>query len=495
MAVPPVLLIHGYSAESSTADLADITSIYGELPAVLRAEYGDANVFELDVSRYITLDDGVTLDDIAFALDRALRQDYSHLLDGKFRVIIHSTGALVIRNWIRRFSLQYKNRPLERVIYMAGALFGSGWAHIGKGQLAKWSRWVFQSGAERGVQVLDALELASDWTLDLHIHFLGAGRAMLDDYGVREAAIIGSAADPDWFAIPIPYAHESGSDGVVRVAAGNPTCIYVRLGASDSCRATSWDEAVSSVEIHQEPVIFSPSPQYYEVKDRKLPGDTGNPLTPLAVAYDRAHTGKTGVVQHVTDQVKTLIKSALDTPDADWIQVLNAFATATADTYREAAKANTLPLPLKLFKDSRPQYDAHAQVVFRVRDQDGRPATHFDIFFNNVESVRGESIPINGLFDDTHVNDRSSHCICFYLRLTKWNGNDQWTNQLAAADGCDLEVTATEPYSDLIRYLPLRVRLNAPDLAQWIRPHTTTIVDVELFRIPAPDVFVVRTAK
>ena len=493
--MPPVLLIHGYSAESATADLADITSIYGELPAILRAEYGDANVFELDVSRYITLDDGVTLDDIAFALDRALQQDYSQLLDGKFRVIIHSTGALVIRNWIRRFSLQYKNRPLERVIYLAGALFGSGWAHIGKGQLAKWGRWVFQSGAERGVQVLEGLELGSEWTLDLHIHFLSAGSAMLDDYGVREAAIIGSAAHPSWFVIPIRYAHEDGSDGVVRVAAGNPSCVYVRIGASDSCRSTSWDEAAGAVALHQEPDIFSPSPRYYEITYRKLPGDAGNPASPLAVAYDRAHTGETGIVQHITDQVRALVRSALDTPDANWTQVLKDFDAATAETYREAAKANTAPLPLKWLKDSRAQYDGHAQVIFRMRDQDGRPVKNFDIFFNNVESARGDSIPIGDLFEDKHVNERSSHCICFYLRLTKWNGTDRWVNQLAAADGCDLEITATEPYSDLIRYLPLRVRLDPTDLAQWIRPHTTTIVDVELFRIPAPDVFVVRTAR
>jgi len=224
----PIVLIHGYSAETNDTTAAAIASIYGSLPKSLKQIYGRTAVVEINLSRYISLEDGITVDDISRALDRALKTDFSKLLQGKFHVIIHSTGALAIRNWIRRFSP--KPSPIGNLIYLAGANFGSGWAHVGKGQLAKWARFVFQGGAERGVQVLDALELGSDWTIDLHLHFLQLGNAMTTDYGIYESVVVGTQADVKWFPIPIRYAKEDGSDGVVRVSASNVNFNYVRFG-------------------------------------------------------------------------------------------------------------------------------------------------------------------------------------------------------------------------------------------------------------------------
>src|SRR5882724_4424876 len=214
----PIVLIHGYSAESKGDTPADIASIYGHLPDSLRQMYG-ASVVAINLSRYITLEDGMAIDDTSRALDRAFKTDHPKLLAGKFNVLIHSTGALVIRNWIRRFNR--RPSPVGNLIYLAGANFGSGWAHIGKGQLAKWGRMVFEDGSERGMQVLDALELGSDWTLDLHLHFIQPGNSMYADYGVRESVIIGTQADVKWFEAPIRYAKEDGSDGVIRASASN----------------------------------------------------------------------------------------------------------------------------------------------------------------------------------------------------------------------------------------------------------------------------------
>ena len=153
----PIVLIHGYSAESKQTTSAAIQKIYGTLPQALRDAYGNNGVIEIDLSRYVTLEDGLTIDDIARAFDRVLKAEFASLLLGKFHVIIHSTGALVVRNWLRLFSP--KPSPIANLIYLAGANFGSGWGHIGKGQLAKWARLVFEGGAERGLQILDALEL------------------------------------------------------------------------------------------------------------------------------------------------------------------------------------------------------------------------------------------------------------------------------------------------------------------------------------------------
>jgi hypothetical protein len=489
----PILLIHGYGAESAQTDATSITGIYGQLPARLRAAYGNAAVFDLDVSRYLTLNDGVTIDDLSFALDRALNADFKNLLDGGFNVAIHSTGALVIRNWLRNFGDNYPNKPLRRLLYLAGALFGSGWAHIGKGQLAKWARFVFQDGAERGVHVLDALELGSSWTIDLHQHFLQPGFGLVEHYGVREAAVIGTQPSFEWFIVPIRYAHEDGSDGVVRVPAGNPNFNYVRVVSNEAGRTIAWADLQTAVAAHESGAVTDPKATYYEIASPDSVAASDRPAAPFAVAYGRAHTGSTGIVQQVTDQVFNLVRAAFDTPDENWSTVAGLFAAQTAATYTQAAAANTAPLPIKWVTDSRSLYDRHAQVIFRVRDQDGRPVEHFDIFFNNVAVASANALPIGDLFEDEHVNDVTANCICFYLRATKWDGTT-WVDRVAQVGEFVLEVTAVEPSTDSIRYVPLSLSVEPSELAQWIAPHTTTIVDVELLRIPGPDVFMIAKA-
>ena len=230
----PVVLIHGYGSEHRKGTSpGSVASIYGNLPDWLKRTYGDGAVVEVDVGRYITLDD------ISRGLDQVLRNDFAHLLESGFHVIVHSTGALVVRNWIHKFSP--RPSPIRNLIHMAGANFGSGWAHIGKGQLAKWGQEVFR-GAERGVHVLNALELGSSETLDLHLYFLEPGNDLARIYEVFEYVIVGSQASTSWLPIPIRYAKEDGSDGVVRVSAGNlnfnyagarvPTARVARLSTS-----------------------------------------------------------------------------------------------------------------------------------------------------------------------------------------------------------------------------------------------------------------------
>src|SRR5207249_10711219 len=221
----PVVLIHGYSAESPSADPTSIANIYGTLPQRLRGSY---DVIEVDLSRYVSLNDSVSVADIARGLNRGLLEQHPGLLESGFHVVIHSTGALVIRKWIADFSP--KPSPVRNLGYLAGANLGSGWATIGQGQVARWGRFVFERGAQRGVKVLQALELGSGGTIDMHLRFLTKPFRMLEDYQVQEFVIIGTQADPSWFEFPVRYAHEDGSDGVIRVSATNLNFNHVVIG-------------------------------------------------------------------------------------------------------------------------------------------------------------------------------------------------------------------------------------------------------------------------
>lgn len=491
----PILLIHGYSGESRRTNAKAVTQIYGALPAALRERYGKRRVRELNVSRYVTLEDGLNLDDLARAMDQALRNDTADLLDGRFDVIIHSTGALVVRNWLRLFSA--RPSPIERLIYLAGAHFGSGWGHVGRGQLAKWGRLVFQGGTERGVQVLDALELGASETIDLHRSFLAPERNLYRRYRVREFAVIGSQVLTSWLPVPVRYAHEDGSDGVVRVAAGNPNWNYVALAPTARASSLAWDEIAASCKlVGKDPGARRAEPdQYYRVTAQQLADNAEFPV-PMAIPYQCAHTGKDqGVMagKGVRDEIMALLDSALNVRTAaQYRRAAGEFQSRTKTSYAQVAEELKPRVLRGLANDPRAQYDAHAQLVFRLRDQYSKPVKHFDIFFH---SPPGCALCINELFEHTHKNRRTDGSIVFYLRTARFSDEEKgWVDQLAGIDTVQLEIAPVEPRTGDIRYLPLCLTLSGKRLRRFVQPHRTTVVDVTLMRLPAPGVFRVMPA-
>src|SRR5688572_16630675 len=99
MAIEPIILIHGYSAESAGFERREeLAGMYGSLIADLQALPFVPPIEAINLSRYVSLDDRVDLEDITLALDRVLRVEHPHLLADGFNANIHSTGALVMRN-------------------------------------------------------------------------------------------------------------------------------------------------------------------------------------------------------------------------------------------------------------------------------------------------------------------------------------------------------------------------------------------------------------
>jgi hypothetical protein len=487
----PILLIHGYSAESKEATLTSIQTEYGSLPNRLRGKYGDANVFDLNLSRYISLDDGVTLDDVARAMQNALLRDYARLLHGRFHVIVHSTGALVIRNWLRLFSA--KQSPVLNIVYLAGANFGSGWAHIGQGQLAKWGRYVFEHGAERGLKILDALELGSDATLSMHIGFTKAGNIPSVDYGVQEYILVGSQAHPSLLEMPIPYAKEDGSDGVVRVAGSNLNFNYVRFRPQATANQLKWSDILISLQAHQDRT--EPVGSYYEIAETSIPGKD-RPQLPFAIPFGCSHTGDdTGIVdgtnQPMRDQVFGLLTAALETPAGSMVNTIAKFDQELDCTYDMVKTAKPPDLLHAFGWNLQAQYDPHAQLIFRFVDQDGKPVPHFDVFFDGGTDPQNKA-RLQNLFTDTYIESTTKNIIVHFLRTHKYNSQQgEWVSQLDQITECNLEIDFVEPDSDHIKYLPFRYHFDGDQLKTWLTGHRTTIVDIEVLRLPAPEVFTI----
>ena len=487
----PIVLIHGYSSESPTPDPASIENIYGDLPQRLRESY---DVVEVDLSRYVSLNDSVSVADIARALNRALIEQHPTLLESGFNVVIHSTGALVIRTWIRLFSPQPS--PIGNLVYLAGANLGSGWASIGQGQVARWGRFVFERGAQRGVKVLQSLELGSGPTIDLHLSFTRPGSRMLEDYKVQEFIIIGTQADPSWFAFPIRYAHEDGSDGVVRVAAGNLNFNHLVITPNESAALLPWPAIQTAVQAAAARTDF---PEYYSVTEQSFAGKD-RPLVACGIPYRCAHSGdKLGVVYGTVprEQVERMLKLALETPEQTMVayqRAATAFDRETTLTF-ESARTMQKPGLFNFLDDPRNQYDPHAQVIFRLRDQDGLPIpiASSDIFFVSEQGAKG-TVPIQSIIEHTTVSGATPNVIVFYLRTQKFDRRAKgWVDQLTNVSDFEVEITAIEPaaptQNPLISYLPLRIPLSGKQVQTLIQSHRTTIIDVTLLRLPSPDVY------
>lgn len=483
----PILLIHGYSSEGKDTDIQDI---YGTLPADLRAAFGNGSVIALNLSRWISLNDGISLDDVSFAMERALRSEqYAPLLQTGFHIVIHSTGALVARNWIRLFSA--RPSPVANLVHLAGANFGSGLAHVGQGQLARWGRLIF-GGTGRGLKILDELEFGSWKTLDLHRHFLLSGNDMYRDYRVQEFCLVGSQTLPELRAVPIRYVKEDSADSTVRTSAGNLNYNYLRVTPKPDAYQMSVDTLAALVNQRLDNASLSES--HYEFDLGGLA--TQRPEVPFAILYETSHFGaETGIVTGSKNRksVVPLVRQALETPldPAAYGEVASAFHEVSRQTFERVAKLkNTL-----LDWNKQSHYEGHIQIVFRLRDQFGNGIEHYDITFKSIGPTKKLNT-LESMIEANHANSKSLGTRVFYLRTQSFDTETKsWIDLLDNVATAHFEITAHEENSDDIDFVPLTITLLPDEIRACIQTFRTTIVDVTMLRLPATRAFAIAAAR
>src|SRR5277367_5437339 len=206
----PCVLIHGYSAEGTAFD---------PLRDALRNK--GVNATDINIGNYVSLNNEITIKDIAEGLARAYRM-HPELNDAEeFDAIVHSTGMLVVRAWLTNYgaAVGSNNRlkKLKHLIGVAPATWGSPQAHKGRtwlGALVKGNKELGPDFLNAGDAVLDGLELGSKFTWDLaHIDLLG------------KEPFYGKKADTPYACVFIGntpcegisgVANDPGTDGTVR---------------------------------------------------------------------------------------------------------------------------------------------------------------------------------------------------------------------------------------------------------------------------------------
>jgi hypothetical protein len=414
-----VLLVHGWSVDS--------TEPYQALHVKL-AEYG-YELHDVKLGRYVTLDDSVEIADLARAMDRALIT-----LLGKpawkgqrFHIITHSTGALVARHWISNLydGKRTEGRPLRNVVFLAGPHFGSRLAHHGRSMLAH-IRW----GGATGRKILNGLELGSDYAWELNGQWLDTSTWKAK--GVRPYCLIGASAKASYLVRTIlPGAAEKGSDGVIRLPAGNLN--------------------FSRVEV--------------DLVKKRVRNAGRIEGVPFGAIEGYTHVGKSGIMESLTTSANRRNHQPLDL-------ILRCLAVSNAAEY--GAIADRLA---RVTARTRAKPGAFAQLDFRIRDVDGRGVEDFAIVLGNLIGSELEPAPIVA---HTHKNLVDGSRLTLFLDLNKMSADRTFVLKITAQTDTAL-VDFDDDWNPI--YPPDRI-------GTLLRPDQTTQVDVTLDRTPSPDLFV-----
>ena len=232
--MPNVIILHGYS---------DNHQSFIPLQQFLGAN-GFA-VTDIALGDYISLEDHITIEDLAKAFQKILLDKGIPTDPGSLNLIVHSTGALVAREWMTRYYLEAgKECPLRRLLMLAPANFGSPLAALGRTMFARVVKG-WQTNFETGTHILEALEMGSAYSWKLAQRDLFGPRSFYVPETCLCAILVGSQ----------PYqgglrqlVDKDGTDGTVYVSTANlnATGLSLRFTAnSQAPTVQSWPKSAA----------------------------------------------------------------------------------------------------------------------------------------------------------------------------------------------------------------------------------------------------------
>ena len=444
----PILIIHGWS-DSSTSfrPLARFVEEHTGRP--VRAIYlGD----------YLSMSDEITLPDLGSAMIKALAREGLPTGRQAFDAIVHSTGGLVVREFLLQFcrnadgSPAPERTPIGNLLMLAPANFGSPLARMGKSMIGRlFKGWKWDGPFETGKQVLEALELGSPYSWELARRDLfDPAFPIFDPKNTRVTVMVGTSAYSNRLK---QMAHENGSDGTVRVATAN-------------LNAQAWTLSL------EDPL----NPQL-----RPLPRNC--PELALAV-FDRDHSSITRDNQTQREAWRRTVLEALSVDSAGYAGFVERCRAVAAATFAEGRQAG---------KRNKERFHEYLHAVFRVHDQYGNGIPDYFLEFyqeDNDDSDRVFEKIQTEILEKVSCNSRDKSIRSLFFDTTDL---DQLTR-----DRPDLEVRLSLVAADLSEDIGYRNPPNDPqggipvhrsDLQTFFLPNQPVLIDVTLFRNQSERVF------
>ena len=474
------LLIHGYSASGM--------EFQGWKDALGKAGIDTATI---EIGNYVSLNNEITIKDLGEAFDRALRltkwsagsKDDSWTFDA----IVHSTGMLVVRQWLTsdpfgRDDPRSRVRRLKHLVGLAPATFGSPQGKKGRswlGALVKGNRDFGPDFMNAGDMVLDGLELGSKYTWDLAQKDMLAPEPMYDKGpGTPYVAVfIGNVGYSGIAAV----ANSPGTDGTVRWA-----------GCALNTRMVELD-------FRRQPMLMDSAgrPTRLKISDWV----TGRLECPIIAVEGRNHG------------------NILSDPDAGVVARVSDFLR---NVKTEAGYQTWLREALTYGKDALEKMDEKSQsvgtggagwqqFVMHVKDDHGDGVADYNVQLfvgDDLKQSDDPGYPPVPLIVDSYSGDSSYRC--FYVRLsedmiqvgTDGHPKKVWMELIASSGTSYLEYeaynnlnsedpSATASATRLTTVLGATnaVKLDITDLgsdAKLFYPYTTTLIEIVLEREPTP---------
>jgi pimeloyl-ACP methyl ester carboxylesterase len=445
----PLVIIHGWSdyAESFVA-LADALE-----------EKTNRTVENIWLGNYISLDDDVQMSDLVKGLALAWKD---HKLPVKARgadVIVHSTGGLIIRDWMNTYYVAKGEKPpVNNLVMLAPANYGSPLAHKGRafyGRVLKGfkSRKRFQTGT----QILKALEMASpySWELAQRDRF---AKNVFSSAGVRATVIVGNTG----YGGISSLANEDGSDGTVYVSTANLDCDYLMI-----------DFPSLPKQPKARPIKASKGASAFLVVDEHNHSSVA--------LKDEDHDGNTTLLRSIV--------KALNMPNAadfnKWIKSCN---TKTRSVMRK-------------YEDDDDEYKHGFQnTVFRVRDDQGFDVTDYVIEFYNDANLgifdRFAELFNKRVLSKVHTFGDNPAYRSFMINCTE-------LYKLIDEDGESLRISLSampdiNDDKNMVGYRTFEdndigcIELGPKEIKQYFKPNRTLFVDIKLTREQKKELFTIR---
>lgn len=471
-----LVFVHGWSVTH--------TNTYGGLPQRLQAEAiaagMDVSIKEIFLGRYISFHDEVRVQDISRAFNSAIADQLASLMtdNTRFVCITHSTGGPVIRDWWHRY---YKNVPgntvcpMSHLIMLAPANYGSALAQLGKGRLGRMKAWFDK--IEPGQGVLDWLELGSAEAWELNKTWIDSDASHIGAKGVFPFVLTGQSIDRAIYDNLNTYTGESGSDGVVRVAAANLNGRYIKL-------------------VQQVPVKATGKPTGWKAPNLVFESMLESPKTALQIIKGKSHSGKDiGIMRSVKRGLRD--KKSKETIEA----ILNCVNVKTRPQYNQLTSRfqnetenvqlqERVEVDKNFFTaDNYFYHDKCSMVIFRIKDQEGYPVKDFDLILTAGKDNNPNHLP-RGFYIDKQRNRVNPETITYFFNHDIMKGIDEIKDSSGkvvreASPGAKMLGFKLIPRPDdgFVRYLECSITASAKLLESFLQPNSTTMVDITLQRV------------
>jgi len=469
----PLVLVHGYSA--------DAKAFHPVRAALLAAmEKQEIKLVDINICNYISLNNEITIKDIAEGFDRALGLCAGLKNGEEFDAIVHSTGMLVVRSWLANYggplSTNARLKRLKHLVGLAPATWGSPQAHKGRtwlGALVKGDKELGPDFLNAGDRVLEGLELGSEFTWDLSTEDL-----------LGEKPYYGRGDDTPYVTVFIgnaeytgvsSVANSPGSDGTVRWAGCglNTRKITVDLTrtGTDGKRLQMSPWANDRLDI---PIIAVDGKSHATILSDPDPTMINLVLKFLGVTTDKEH--------------------------ADWLKEAQAFsANALLQMLKDPGPGGILGGAEKILKKiegepAEPAIEGWQQFVVLARDEWGDGISDYLMEVHRWDN--GQWVKFDQMSMDVHAYGPDQSYRCFYIRLPKGISQPGTRLCLCINASTGTELMAYRAYTSAKESVELSeqappIQLDITNLGPTGQetlffPFTTTMIEIMINREPVP---------